>query len=273
VRAAQEAFFSQDAFVNKGIWDRNLFDGNIHTAFWQKRRNNVPQGINGGCLRLDLGEATWLDELIIRVPDYFALQPLKSGVGYHAYTSRDLINWQVHPYIADTLIKVSIDKAIRYIRFNDFPQNIAEIEAYNDQVPLPRDRWKASNLFAPASNMKAQKAWSASFTLSEIPKGSYLAIAINGEHGIEGAYASVKIGGEYKGCPDRAVSYPSNTWEHVVAGTGRNYTYYFPLKGEMVNEEIQVYVMGYNRDQPDLKPEVWLCTYPPPYEKIRLVLE
>jgi hypothetical protein len=41
----------------------------------------------------------------------------------------------------------------------------------------------------------------------------------------------------------------------------------------MVNEEIQVFVMGYNRDKLDLKPEVWLCTYPLPYEKIRLVLE
>jgi hypothetical protein len=273
VRAAQEAFFSQDAFLRKGIWDRNLFDGNMYTAFWQKRRNNVAQGINGGCLRLDLGEVSSPDELIMRVPDYFSLQPLKRGVGYHVYTSRDLITWQAHPYVADTLIRVKMDKAVRYIKFNDFPQNIAEIEVYNNNVPLSRDLWRASNLFAPVSSMIAQKVWSASFTLDEIPAGSYLAIAINGEHGIEGAYASVKIGGKNKGCPDRAVSYPSNTWEHVVARSDRNYTYYFPLKGEMVHEEIQVFVMGYNRDKLDLKPEVWLCTYPPPYEKIRLVLE
>ena len=55
VEAAREAFFSQDVFRHRGIWDRNLFDGDSATGFWPSRKYGIDQRVRGGCFRLDLG--------------------------------------------------------------------------------------------------------------------------------------------------------------------------------------------------------------------------
>jgi len=65
-------------------------------------------------------------------------------------------------------------------------------------------------------NVPATKAWTTSFKLDEIAKGSYLAISINGHHGVEGAYAAIRVDGKQIGVPDRSVGFPSNTWEYPV---------------------------------------------------------
>ncbi len=70
---------------------------------------------------------------------------------------------------------------VRYIRFNGTPDKIVEIEGYLEGTRLDRSQWRASTLFARYSRVSASKAWQHSFTLNEIPKGSYLAIALNGE--------------------------------------------------------------------------------------------
>jgi len=119
----------------------------------------------------------------------------------------------------------------------------------------------------------AQKAWSLKFSLNEIPEGSYLCIAINGEHGIEGAFAGAKIDGKYTGCPDRAPSFKSNTWEVGVRTSGKNYTYYIPLNKKMIGKEIEAFVLGFNKDLVDLHPEVYISAYPAPFMKKILVLQ
>ena len=67
---------------------------------------------------------------------------------------------------------------------------------------------------------------------------------LNGKHGVEGAYVAAKIDGKLVGAPDRAVSFPSNTWEYVNARRDKNYTYYIPLKKEYVNKEIEIFVLS-----------------------------
>lgn len=96
-------------------------------------------------------------------------------------------------------------------------------------------------------------------------------MALNGKHGIEGAYVAAKIGDQYIGAPDRAVSYPSNTWEYVNARRDHDYTYYIPLKESYVNKKIEVFVLGYDKENIEILPEVWISSMNP-NEKIGLKL-
>jgi len=40
VRKAREAFFKQQTFIDRGIWDKNLFDNDLQTAFYKMQRWN-----------------------------------------------------------------------------------------------------------------------------------------------------------------------------------------------------------------------------------------
>ena len=117
-------------------------------------------------------------------------------------------------------------------------------------------------------------------------------MAVNGYHGYEGAWAGLKIDGEYVGCPDRAPSFTSNTWEYKSAGSDKNYTYYLPLTKDMAGKKIEAYVLALNRnmdysnsDRPDdgdkkgtitgqrISPEIWLSAYPMPLKEKTLKME
>ena len=158
VKAARDAFFNQKAFVDRGIWDRNLFDDDLTTGFWQTRRYRTERG----CLRLDLGDVIKVDELLIHVPDMFSLLPLLPEEGNTVEISTDLINWEQITYLADLEMKIPIGKAVRYLRFRNFPQQISEIEGFTSGKKLDRTEWRASNLFQYPANKKAQKAWKTS---------------------------------------------------------------------------------------------------------------
>jgi hypothetical protein len=147
-----------------------------------------------------------------------------------------------------------------------------EIEGRTNGNILDRTKWKASNLFAHPRNKKAVKAWHSSVVLDEVPEGSYLCIAINGQHGKEGAYVAARVNGELIGAPDRAPSHLSNPWESFNAWHDKNYTYYIPVKEEYKGKEIEVFVLGYNKDMLQFSSELWITAYPYPWEKIKLVL-
>ena len=51
------------------------------------------------------------------------------------------------------------------------------------------------------SRVGARKAWRHSFTLNEIPGDSYRAIALNGEHGLEGASRRTDLEKQDTGAP------------------------------------------------------------------------
>jgi len=117
------------------------------------------------------------------------------------------------------------------------------------------------------------KAWKTSVLLEEVPEGSYLCVAINGEHGREGAYAAAKIDGKYIGAPDRAPSHLCNPWEGFNSRSVSNYTYYIPVKEEFKGRNIEVFVLGYDKENTGFKPELWITAYPYPWKKMDLVLE
>ena len=141
------------------------------------------------------------------------------------------------------VLQLDKSKPIRYVRFPSSPEKILEIEGFLNGKAVKRSLWRASNLFSAYRSMTAKAAFQHSFVLNEIPKGSYLAVALNGQHGIEGAYAALRVNGKLVGAPDRSLSYRSNAWEYPVPMVESNYTYYFPLTEDMKGSTIDAVVM------------------------------
>ncbi len=272
IKNARDAFFNQHAFVDRGVWDKNLFDSDMSTGFWPSKKYDYDVRIKRGALRIDLGEITAVDEIVIYVPDNFSLQPLLPEEGNYVEISSDLKSWETITYMADTKITIPVHKETRYLRFKKQPQQIVEIEGYYNSKALNRSNWRASNLFAHPDRLVCHKSWKATFTLDEIANNSYLSVALNGKHGIEGAYVAAIIDGQLIGAPDRASSFPSNTWEYINARRDANYTYYIPLKDEYVGKEIEIFVMAYDEQNTNLNPEIWISSFTQGKEKIRLEL-
>jgi len=274
VRKAREALLQQPLFIDRGMWDKNLFDGDDTTAFYVSRRIGSSSTLNGGSLRIDLGELLSLDKLIVRSGSEHALQPFKYDETILAQISSDLQTWTEMRLRVDKEIVLPLDpeKPLRYVRFNGTPDKVLEIEGYRGGKMLDRSKWRASNLFSPYSRVKPEKAWSDSFMLDEIPKGSYLAIALNGEHGPEGAYAAIRVNGKPVGAPDRSVSYPSNAWDYAARKRASNYTYYIPLTADMKGTQIDAVVLGMRGGTHKFKPELWITAYPKPFREAILTL-
>ncbi|MGA2863581.1 MAG: hypothetical protein ABSF95_03735 [Verrucomicrobiota bacterium] len=110
--------------------------------------------------------------------------------------------------------------------------------------------------------------------VEEAVPGGYLCVALNGRHGVEGAYAALRTaGGRLIGAPDRATSYPSNPWEFPNCKRDRNYTYYFPLSSQMVGQDLEVLVLGTAGCEDHLQPEVWQTARTTPFSQWLLELK
>jgi len=273
VNNAREAFLNQSLLVERGISDRYMFDGDLNTAFYIAERVGI-KPISGGSLRIDFGEGIFIDSLIIHVKDEFSLQPFKSHEAIRGGISNNLTDWDEIIFLAGKKMKINIDSCepVRYIRLNGTPSRVFEIIGFYNGKKLDRNKWRGSNLFAVYPRLRAENAWQHSFVLDEIARGSYLAIALNGRHGIEGAYAAIRVNGKAVGASDRSVSYISNTWEYPVRKKDSNYTYYVPLTEEMKGKQIDVVVLGMRNGISEFKPEVWITSYPIPFEKKELLL-
>ncbi len=275
VREARDAFFNQSSFKDRGLWDRYMFDGDPETSFYVDRRHGMRDlRINGGAFRLDLGKIMQLDSLKIIVSGEQDLQPLKTWQNLQVEVSPDLKGWTEISLLAgrETIIPFGGRTAFRYLRLPVTPENISEIEGYVHGKPVDREGWRASNLFSPYIAAKPEAAFRTGFTLDEIPEGSYLAVALNGRHGDEGAYAAMMVDGKPVGAPDRSPSYRCNAWEYPVVRTDSNYTYYFPLSEKMKGATIDAWVLVMKDGLSEFRPEVWITAYPTPYEKKELVL-
>ncbi len=273
VNASREAFFAKKMFVGRGIWDKQLFDGNIGTYFTAR--------LEGRALRVDFGEPLALDRLAFRLRDREEpdLNPDLSSFAEDATAevSADLKRWtSLKPFWKGkgtiALAKIPPEHPVRYLRFQGAARRIAEVEGYYEGQRLDRSRWRASNLFTSYSKNPAVAAWSLSFVPDEIPKNAYLIVAVNGHHGKEGAYAALRIEGQPVGAPDRATSFSSNTWEYYNVESDSNYSYYFPLPEGSVGKKIDVVVLIMKDGTNEVKPEAWMTSYPIPFEARTLVV-
>ncbi len=273
VKAAREAFFSKPMFVNRGIWDRNLFDGDLETFFIAR--------LDKRALRVDFGEHVSMDRLVIRIRDRqeHDLNPLLHTFDEdtEAQVSADLKNWtslKLGHSGKGTIAVAGVDPdlQVRYLRVHGAPQRIAEVEAYRQGKPLDQSRWRASNLFTSYRDKPAVSSWSLVYRPQKINPNSYLAVALPGKHGIEGAYAALRVDGRYVGAPDRSVSFDSNTWEYFNEEKDGNYTYYFPLDQGMAGKIIEIVVLILEGGMDEIKPEAWITAYPIPFADRKLVL-
>ncbi|MHC4069963.1 MAG: hypothetical protein ACYS18_08490 [Planctomycetota bacterium] len=279
VQKAHEAFLKQEMFIERGVWDKNLFDGKPETSFdicrrWPDRSwaglGPWDPTINGGSLRVDFGRRTVLDKVVLRKASE-DFRPTKAEV------SADLKSWEMIDISRkgdDDFVVTEFPggEGVRYLRIDDSPDELAEIEGYRGGERVARSEWRASNLFGAYCEAPAAAAWSLSFELDEAAKGSYLAIAVAGRHGTEGAYAALRANGRLVGAPDRSLSYPSNVWEYSNAESESNYTYYVPVTEEMLNKRIDAVVLILKGGSNEVRPEVWITAYPVPFETKELVL-
>jgi hypothetical protein len=192
-----------------------------------------------------------------------------------AEVSADLVTWdtvQLDYTGMGTIARIRLDptKRLRYLRITGPPRRIAEIEGWSKGEMADRSGWKAGNLMGNYSADPAVAAWEFSYIPEEVSKGSYLAVALNGKHGNEGAYAALRVDGKYVGAPDRAVSYPSNTWEYFNVDSETDYTYYFPLDNSYKGKKVEVVIIGLQSGKKAFDPEVWITAYPTPYESLSL---
>ena len=254
------------------IYLKAVADNDLSTAFSISWRGGDirPHGASG--FALDLGESQALDSLVICTTDEYTLQPLKVDEGCYAYVSTDLVNWRVVTFLTAPRMTIDLRKAgpVRYLRFAPCPIRLTEVMGYRQGERVDRTRWRASNLFQPYGDAftRTARSWSHSFRLDTIPEGSYLCIAVQGRHGVEGAWAACKVDGEYVGCPDRAPSFMANTWERRVQTSDHDYTYYLQLKPDMAGRTIETFVLAFDKEQAALQPEVWVTCYPIPFRAI-----
>jgi len=254
VKAARAAFFAQKSFVERGIYDRNLFDGNENTGFFPSERQG-DQRIHGGCLRLDLGCIMRVDSIRLHVPSYFGLLPMQLHEGQRAEFSTDLGAWKACRFLADTISTVTIGNDMRYLKIFDAPKQLCEVEVYSGGKLVDTDCFKVSNLFAPSLNIR--KAWKRKITIPSDFVGGQMCVALEGRHGVEGAYVALRMDDTYIGAPDRAPSYRSNTFESNVTQTDSNYTYYVPITASMSQKSVEVFVLGTDECDSNLKPQIY----------------
>ena len=267
VQASRDAFFNQKVYHAREADSRYLFDGDKSTCFSHSLRDYEPRLADPGFL-LDLGSVTKVDSLVFDFPDWFGMQPYNMDDGAYFYVSDDLKEWEECGFIPDlhTLLDCAGLGAFRYFRFSRSPIRVAEVKGYAGGFELDRSAWTASNSFMKYDGWYChpRKAWSASFTLDEIPQDAYLCVAINGKCGINGALAGFRINGKPYGCPDRAPSYPCNEWEAGLSKTDRNVTYYLPLDAEMAGAQFDAVVMSVAEEEgcDDLDIKVYMSQYP-----------
>ncbi len=285
VIAARNAFFEQDAFIDRGVWDKYLFDGDSNTAFYRMNRwnynwNKTPSPtVAAGALRFDFGEIIAIDGIVLESAKGLAMEPLKEAEAIIGEVSTDLINWTEVRFLSAAKMQVvmpTTDFPVRYFRLAEAPQWLSE--AYpvkSGQRIALHSGPRASNLFGHYDNMQFKQAWRNTFQLDEIAPDSYLSVGVAGEYGNEGVYAAVKVGDQYIGAPTRAPAYPANAWEFQVIKAKGNYTYYIPLDESWVGKPIDVVVLGrINEDySEEIIPKVWLNRKPRPLATKTLVLD
>ncbi len=268
VQNARREFLDQELLKARALSDQYLFDGDPLTVFdvfvvGRDRR------IADGCLRVDFGETLTFDRLAVRTQalDTTLIRNEMTGAEF----SGDLVNWvRAEEAIVrgDTINLYPPAGEWRYFRMRLAPERVSEVEAWAGDTMLARDGWRASNLFSHPEARPAVRAWSAEITVDEITPTSYLCVAVEGEHGVEGCYAALRVGDRLIGAPERAPSYPSVAWEYPVRPRGTGYTYFFPLDESMVGEDVEVVLLGMEGGGEDLNPSVWITARDLPFTAV-----
>jgi len=266
VQRARDFFFNQKILKDRSLSHHYVFDGDQTTTFDVYARNRDWR-IGDGCLRIDFKRPMAVGH--IRVHTQALERTLWSIIVTGAEFSSDLVNWvPANEVVMDgwDLNIYAPEGQWRYFRMRKSPEIISEIEVYRQGMLIAYDDWAVSNLFAHPDEFPAERAWSATVRVDEITPTSYLCVAVEGEHGVEGCYAAIRVGDRLIGAPDRAISYPGNPWEAPARKRATGYTYFFPMDESMLGKELEVVLLGMQQGGKDLQPSVWLTARELPFQ-------
>lgn len=287
VQAARDAFFSQKTYLARGCEGRYAFDGNPDTFFDGCSRYYFGSTrIDGGCLRVDFGKEYDADTVEITCfsidkPIYEVYEQLFTECGEYA---SDYTQWHKSekamlttveeefyaPVVLDTINFMSEEKGklikavypvgkLRYFRLSEPMDRIYSIKLLKDGKELSLEHPRVNNLQAPYGAKKVAAVQSCEINLPRDSEGKYLAVALNGVHGEEGAYCVAEVNGALVAFPDRAASYAVNMWEHHVMAQDENYTYYLPIDNTMSGKKVKLYTLFCNQDKTDVTCDIYLC--------------
>ena len=298
VKTARNAFFAQETYMYRGCESKNMFDGNQDTFFDANTRSYGTR-INGGCLRVDFGETYDISRVEI---EYFKIESPIREVPEQVLPevgelSADLKVWVETPLLENTtlneckapVVKFSFhtiefadgtrEKAVysaesakkipaRYFRLPEPMDRIYSIKIFDEsgeEIKTDSSKIHANNMMAPYISKQIKSCEKLEIKMPEtidIEDGDYIAVAVNGEHGVESAYCAAidKTSGKPVGFTDRAVSYPINHWEHIVCQSDRNYTYYLNLSKENAGKEFIFYtLLTKSADEVSVDCDVYFC--------------
>ena len=270
IKAARDAFFSQETYIYRGCEFESMFDGRQDTYFDANTRYYGTR-IDGGCLRIDFGEIYGIGRIEI---EYFKIKsPVREVpeqlLPESGEISADLKTWFKTPLSENTsiveckapVVKHSVhniefangtrEKAVyspdknkkiqaRYFRLPEPMDRIYSVkifDEFSEEIIIDLSKVHANNMMAPYAAKQIKYAQKLEIKILEtinIEDGDYIAVAVNGKHGVESVYCAAmnKNSGESVGFTDRAVSYPVNNWEHIVCQSDKNYSYYLSLSKE-----------------------------------------
>ncbi len=262
VKKAREEFLKQPVMESLGILQEQMKDHDPKTHVHLNPLGRRFEGLRH--LRVDLGEVISVDQIVFELA-YNEVPELTSELPV-AEVSADLKTWTEVPLTRDGIRMIAdcdSKQPVRYLRSSWIPERVAEIKALgtNDKLIVTPD---LKLMWLLPEYGEAKKAWQLDFTLNEAAPGSYLAVACNGKHGIEGAWVALRVDGKVVGAPLRAPSFPVNPFESGIRKTDSNYSYYIPVTEEMIGKKCELVVLGLDEANLDFKPDVWITTYPIP---------
>ena len=290
VKAARDAFFAQSRYKMRGCESSFTFDGNEDTFFGA---SITPHGsilaFNDGCLRVDFGAEYDADEVMI---EYFDIESdnypgefIRMTPAYRAEYSTDLGIWHdshlseivnvrreeremnrrsVHNIAqisgARKRVTYPVNGKIRYFRAAGRHSYMFKIALVKDGKEIALDGAKASNLIPSYRDRGAVGYRSAEVMIPLDAKDNmFIAVALEGVHGIEGAYVTGEVDGKLYGCPDRASSYLVNPWECAARKTDGYFTYYLPIAEEMRGKKVKLHIMEMDEKCENVPAYAYLC--------------
>ncbi len=277
VQAARNAFFNQEIYALRGCECRYMFDGKADTFFDSQSKTycDMDLRINGGCLRVDLGEELTCDSIEVEFfsPDYPTREvevqklPLiaeyscnladwkstdlvKTSIADDDFTAK-IIRFTVHDYYdlhgKKLVASYGVNDKIRYFSIEKPVDRIYAVRVIKDGKEIKLTNPRANNMQAHYRYKNTAICKYNEFTLPEYKKDARLTVAVEGTHGEECVYCVAEIDGKAVGFPERAPDYKANQWEHAVCGSDKNNTFYLPLPDDAQGKTVKVYALFSDR--------------------------
>lgn len=287
VKAARDAFFAQTTYRLRGCEAAAMFDGEKDTFFdGQTRSYCGGMRIEGGCLRVDLGETVDADSVVIEcfaideptneVPAQQIPEAAEYAVDLSSWDQSgdaetaavEAMNQQVVRFSVHTLYEAAgrrlrvtypIGGRLRYFRLAEPMDRIFSFTVMKNGEPILLHAPFANNMQAHYAKKPTKLVKSALVTIPDHREGAYLALGINGDHGAEGVYCTIGLDGELRGFEGRAPSYKANVWEHLVCNEPLNNTFYFRLPPNSAGKTVRLYASFSTEKGKDCICKAYLC--------------